>query len=54
MSSDLEKYRKMALDLWLTKNGSCSDTNQSPDVKDIDDAINEDEEFKRIENQNKK
>jgi hypothetical protein len=51
MTSDLEKYRQMALDLWF-KDGSC--TGEKPEPKEIDDAIAEDEEFKRIEQQQKK
>ena len=50
MTSDFEKYRQMALDLWF-KNGSC--TGQAPEPKDIDDAIAEDEEFRRIDKQQK-
>lgn len=41
----------MALDLWFNGGGSC--TGSKPDPKDIDDAIAEDEEFKRIEKQQK-
>ncbi len=42
----------MALDLWFSHGGSC--TGASPEPKDIDDAIAEDEEFRRIERQQKK
>lgn len=52
MTSDLEKYRKQAIDLWFSNGGSCTG-GQPPEPKDIDDAIAEDEEFKRIENQKK-
>ena len=51
MNSDLEEYRKKAMDLWFYNGGSC--TGAKPlEPKDIDDAIAEDEEFKRIEKQN--
>lgn len=50
MTSDLEKYRKQAMELWFSNGGSCTGAN--PEPKDIDDAIAEDEEFKRIEQQN--
>jgi hypothetical protein len=50
--TDLEKYRQMALDLWFSNGGSC--TGATPEPKEIDDAIAEDEEFKRIENQQNK
>jgi hypothetical protein len=49
--SDLQKYRQMALDLWFKDGGSC--TGAAPEPKDIDDAIAEDEEFRRIEQQQK-
>jgi hypothetical protein len=49
MTNDIEKYRQMALDLWFKDGGSC--TGATPEPKEIDDAIAEDEEFKRIENQ---
>ena len=52
MTSDFEKYRKMVLDLWFKDGGSC--TGATPEPKDIDDAIAEDEEFRRIEKQQKK
>ena len=52
MTSDLEKYRKQAMELWFSNGGSC--TGASPEPKDIDDAIAEDEEFKRIEQQQNK
>lgn len=51
MTSDLEKYRQMALDLWFKSGGSC--TGATPEPKNIDDTIAEDEEFKRIEKQQK-
>jgi len=50
MTSDLEKYRQQALELWFNNGGSCTGA-QPPEPKDIDDAIAEDEEFKRIEKQ---
>jgi hypothetical protein len=52
MSSDLEEYRKKAMELWFSGGGSCTGA-QPPELKDIDDAIAEDEEFKRIEKQQK-
>ncbi len=52
MSSDLEEYRKKAMELWFSSGGSCTGA-QPPELKDIDDAIAEDEEFKRIEKQQK-
>lgn len=51
MDSELEKYRQMAYDLWFSQKGSC--TGSKPEPKDIDDAIAEDEEFRRIEKQQK-
>lgn len=51
MTSDLEKYQQQAIDLWFSNGGSC--TGAGPEPKDIDDAIAEDEEFKRIEKQQK-
>lgn len=51
MTSDLEKYQKMAMELWFSNGGSCTGV-KPPEPKDIDDAIAEDEEFKRIEQQN--
>jgi hypothetical protein len=53
MSSDLEEYRKKAMELWFSGGGSCTGA-QPPELKDIDDAIAEDEEFKRIEKQQQK
>jgi hypothetical protein len=53
MTSDLEQYRKMAMDLWFGNGGSCTGA-QPPEPKDIDDAIAEDEEFRRIEKQQQK
>ena len=50
MDSELEKYRKMALDVWFNNGGSCTGA-LPPEPKDIDDAIAEDEEFRRIEKQ---
>jgi len=50
MTSELEQYQQLALDLWF-KDGSC--TGQKPEPKEVDDAVAEDEEFKRIEQQNK-
>ena len=53
MTSDLEKYRKQAMELWFSNGGSCTGA-VPPEPKDIDDAIAEDEEFKRIEQQQQK
>lgn len=47
MTSDLEKYRQQAMELWF-KDGSC--TGGSPEQ--IQDAKNEDDEFRRIEKEN--
>jgi hypothetical protein len=52
MTSDLEKYRQQALELWFNNGGSCTGA-QPPEPKEIDDAIAEDEEFKRIEQRQK-
>jgi hypothetical protein len=54
MTSDLEKYRQQAMELWFKNKGSCTGAEppEPPEPKDIDDAIAEDEEFKRIEKQN--
>jgi len=52
MTSDIEKYRQMALDLWFKDGGSCTGA-EPPEPKEIDDAIAEDEEFRRIEQQQK-
>lgn len=52
MTSDLEKYRQQAMELWFSHGGGC--TGAKPEPKDIDDAIAEDEEFKRIEQQQQK
>jgi hypothetical protein len=51
MTSELEQYQQLALDLWFKDGGSC--TGQKPEPKEIDDAIAEDEEFKRVEQQQK-
>ena len=40
------------MDLWFNNGGSCTGATH-PEPKDIDDAIAEDEEFKRIEKQQK-
>ena len=53
MTSDLEKYRQQAMELWFNNGGSCTGA-QPPELKEIDDAIAEDEEFKRIEQQQKR
>lgn len=45
---ELETYRKQALDLWF-KDGSCTGGN----AEQIQDAQNEDDEFKRIEQEQK-
>ena len=44
VDKELEDYRKQALDLWF-KDGSCTGGN----AEQIQDAENEDDEFKRIE-----
>ena len=51
MISDLEKYRQQAMELWFNNGGSCTGA-EPPEPKDIDDAIAEDEEFRRIEKLN--
>ncbi len=53
MHNNLEKYRQQAMELWFNNGGSCTGA-QPPEPKDIDDAIAEDEEFKRIEKQQQK
>jgi len=53
MTSDLEEYRKRAMELWFSNGGSCTGA-EPPEPKEIDDAIAEDEEFKRIEQQQTK
>jgi hypothetical protein len=40
------------MELWFKNGGSCTGA-ESPEPKEIDDAIAEDEEFKRIEQQQK-
>lgn len=54
MTSDLEKYRQQAMELWFSNGGSCTGAKPELEPKDIDDAIAEDEEFKRIEKQQQK
>jgi hypothetical protein len=49
VDKELEDYRKQALDLWFNNGGSC--TGQSPTEEQ--DSKNEDDEFKRIENEQK-
>ena len=49
VDKELEDYRKQALDLWFSNGGSC--TGQSPTEQQ--DSKNEDDEFKRIENEQK-
>ncbi len=51
-ASQAEAARQQALELWFNNGGSCTGA-QPPEPKDIDDAIAEDEEFKRIEKQHK-
>jgi hypothetical protein len=49
VDKELEDYRKQALDLWFSNGGSC--TGQSP--ADKQDSDNENDEFKRIEQEQK-
>ena len=51
MTSDLEKYRQQAMELWFNNGGSCTGV-EPPEPKEIDDAIAEDFEFRRIQNEN--
>ena len=62
MTSDLKKYQEQAFELWFSE-GSCTggnseikishSTNTLQDHKHIQDSKNEDDEFKRIELENK-
>lgn len=49
---ELEEYRKQAMDLWF-KDGSCTGGKNEMGPEQMQDSQNEDDEFHRIENEQK-